>query len=101
MGKRYDAWKARVDALSAKVQADGCSDSPDLFYTDCCDEHDIAYRTGFDEDGSEITRAQADKQLFECMKKAGKTPVVGRWLVPAIYYGAVRLFGSGSWKGKG
>lgn len=95
-GRKYWAW---VKEQKAALQGDGCTKSPDLFYTACCDEHDIYYRTGHDEDGKPITRYQADKRLFACMKRAGKTPVVGRFLLPVVYWSAVRLFGGGAWKG--
>ena len=51
--------------------------------------------------GGSFTRAQADKRLFECMRKAGKTPVVGKFLIPALYYGAVRSLGWLFYKKKG
>ena len=98
--KLTEAWKARVRAMSEKVGGDGCSSSPDLFYKPCCDAHDVAYRTGCDIDGKPITRAKADKEFLRCMRKAGKTPILGRTLLPVIYYLAVRMFGRKQWKGK-
>src|SRR3990167_9662366 len=95
-GKAYWEW---VKQQKAALQGDGCTSSPDLFYTRCCDEHDIYYRTGKDEDGKPITRAQADKRLFQCMSKTGKTPFVVRFLLPVFYSSAVRLFGGKAWKG--
>ena len=87
----------KVKAYAQALNGDGCSDSPDLFYKRCCDEHDIAYRTGCDVDGNTITRSQADTRLFNCMREAGLTPIVGRFLVPAIYWGFVRAFGWKAW----
>ena len=91
-------WK-KVKDMAAALQGDGCTSSPDFFYTKCCDEHDIHYRTGHTIKGNPITRAAADKRLFICMKKAGKTPVLGRFIIPLTYYIAVRLFASKAWKG--
>ena len=92
-------WKLHVEQVADKVNADGCSDSPDFFYKVCCDAHDIAYRTGKDENGIPISRSEADKRLFACMQQAGKTPVIGTHILPAIYWAAVRLFGGKAWKG--
>lgn len=64
---------------------DGCSNSPDFNFKDCCKTHDFHYRN-FD-----ITRFEADKELLKCIKKKG-------WKVlPYVYYYAVRLFGWMSW----
>lgn len=90
----------RTKQLAAALGGDGCSSSPDLFYRPCCDRHDIHYRTGLTIDGDPITRAQADAQLRDCMKRHGKTPIVGRWLLPWVYWAAVRTFGGRSYKGK-
>lgn len=94
-------WYKNARAKWRAVRGDGCTSSPDLFYTACCNRHDKDYTTGTDEHGFKITRAQADKRLFDCMKRAGKTPIVGRFIVPAFYYVAVRLFGGSHWKTKG
>lgn len=89
----------RVKEHARALKGDGCTSSPDLFYRRCCDEHDIHYRTGKTVDGEPITRAQSDARLFQCMKNAGKTPVVGRFILPAVYWTAVRLFGGRAWRG--
>ena len=94
--KRY--W-TRVKEMAAALHGDGCTASPDLFYRRCCDEHDIHYRTGKTVDGEPITRAQSDKRLFQCMKKAGKTPVLGRFLIPLTFWFMVRVFARNAWKG--
>lgn len=94
-----DYWQ-RVKQDAQRLNGDGCSDSPDLFYRRCCDEHDIAYRTGADVDGVPTTRKDADAELFKCMCKTGKTPVLGRFIIPSFYWIAVRLFGSKAWKGQ-
>ena len=98
--KLTEAWKARVRAMSEKVGGDGCSSSPNLFYKPCCDAHDVAYRTGLDVDSKPVTRAKADKDFLRCMRKAGKTPILGRTILPVVYYLAVRMFGRKQWKGK-
>lgn len=60
---------------------DGCSAAPDLNFTECCEDHDFAYRNGL------IPRRYADKHLRECMRDRG-------WKVlPWIYWVAVRAFG--------
>ena len=87
----------RVKELAAALNGDGCTASPDLFYRKCCDEHDIHYRTAQTLDGKPITRAQADNRLFVCMKKAGKTPILGRFIIPLIYWSFVRAFGRRHW----
>lgn len=82
----------------AAVRGDGCTKSPDFAYTRCCNRHDKDYSTHTDENGKPLTRKQADKRLYDCMRKSGKTPIVGRLIVPAIYYAAVRTFGGKYWK---
>lgn len=91
--------KARLRQMWHAVKGDGCTNSPDLFYGECCRRHDADYTLGIDETGSPLTRAEADRRLFRCMQSAGKTPILGRLLIPAIYFSAVRLFGRSHWKG--
>jgi hypothetical protein len=80
------------------AQADGCTLSPELWYHRCCLNHDRAYTTGTDQAGHQITRAEADRRLYRCMAHKGRGwPLRGR-LIPAIYYLAVRLFGSRRWQ---
>lgn len=86
--KRY--WKA--------LRGDGCTSSPDFFYSDCCRNHDADYEYHIDETGKDITRLQADNRLFDCMKKKGKTPIIGKFILPVVYWSAVRLFGKSHWK---
>lgn len=94
---RISYWD-RIKAYAYALQGDGCTSSPDLTYTECCDEHDIHYRTGQRIDGTPITREESDRELFECMRRKGKTPLVGKFIVPVIYYSAVRVFGGQAWK---
>ena len=88
----------RVKALAWALKGDGCSGgAPDLNYRPCCDRHDIHYKTGFDLDGTRITRKQADGMFFDCMKEHGKVPILGTLILPFLYWGAVRLFGETAW----
>lgn len=89
--------KSRYQELARALKGDGCTSAPDLHYRHCCDEHDVYYRQGQDADGQPVTRAEADRRLRLCMRAAGKTPVFGRWLLPWVYWSAVRLFGRRAW----
>lgn len=89
----------RVKAHAHALKGDGCTSSPDLTYRLCCDEHDIHYRTGKRIDGTPITRAESDAQLFRCMREQGKTPVVGKFIIPVIYWSFVRALGGKAWQG--
>ena len=53
---------------------------------DCCAAHDIAYMA------QEITRAEADRLLYECVKKSSH-PVMA-W----IMWACVRIFGGMGWR---
>lgn len=94
--KQYWKW---VKEYAGALNGDGCTSTPDFFYRRCCDEHDLHYRVGCGIDGRTLTRAQADKKLFICMRKAGKTPIIGRLIIPALFWLAVRLFARKAWKG--
>ncbi len=87
----------RIKAYAYVLKGDGCTGAPDLFYGDCCNEHDVHYKTGFTLKGKPISRKQADKKFLRCLKKNGKTPILGTFILPYIYYGAVRLFGQSAW----
>ena len=94
-----DYWK-RVKEAAAALKGDGCTSSPDLTYRRCCDEHDIHYRTHKHLDGEPITKQEADKRLYECMKQASITPI-GRFIIAPLYFGAVKYFAQSAWdKGK-
>ena len=93
---RFNYWQ-RVKAYASILKADGCSNAPDLFYRSCCDEHDVAYRTGATVDGIELTRKEADERFLVCLKASGKTPILGTFILPYVYYVAVRLFGQAAW----
>lgn len=81
-----------------KIRTNGCTASPDLWYLPCCDDHDRHYATGRRADGSTITRAEADAQLYRCMKQRRHGWPLTGYLVPGIYWLAVRLFGRRHWK---
>ncbi len=69
------------------LDSDGCTMSPDFNFYDCCVWHDYYYR----HPASPITRAQADKLLYYCIKKKSNRVVAG------IYYGFVRAYGAKAW----
>lgn len=98
MDTKPSYWQ-RVKVTAKSLKGDGCSSSPDFFYKRCCDDHDIAYRTGKTVDGEPISRAEADKRFYACMRKHGKTPVLGKMILPWTYWMGVRLFGGSSWQG--
>lgn len=91
----------RVKRIAKALKGDGCTGVPDLTYKKCCDRHDIHYRTKMrlEDTGipTPITRAEADKEMFKCMRETGKTPIIGSIIVPGLYWLGVRLFGSGAW----
>jgi hypothetical protein len=81
------------------LKGDGCTAVPDLTYSKCCRAHDADYRYAVNEEGEPLTRAEADKRLRECMMKTGKTPVIGRFLLPWVFWLGVRAGGGGIWNG--
>lgn len=81
------------------LRGDGCTAVPDLTYSKCCRAHDADYRYAVNEEGEGLTRAEADRRLRECMMKTGKTPVIGRFLLPWVFWLGVRVGGAGIWKG--
>lgn len=91
-------WQQVKEAAKA-LNGDGCTSAPDFFYRQCCDEHDVHYRTGHTTQGVPISRLTSDGRLFACMRKRGKTPILGTVIVPVLYWSAVRLFAWGAWKG--
>lgn len=60
---------------------DGCSMSPDLTFAECCVTHDIDYSLG------EITRAESDRKLRQCISSKGYP------YLSVVYWVGVRLFG--------
>lgn len=66
---------------------DGCTAVPDFdFGADCCNTHDYHYQL------QDVSRAEADKKLRECIKAKGH-PILA-W----VYWSGVRVFGGGFWK---
>jgi len=85
MGKKIDWIKA---GLLKGYEFDGCTNSPDLNFGDCCARHDYDYQD------LKVKRSTADKRLRECMQKKG-------WiLLPWIYWAMVRIFGGNHFKRK-
>ena len=73
--------------FSQGVKYDGCTAVPDFdFGADCCGEHDYHYQVG------DISRAEADKHLRECLRAKGY------FILPWIYWLGVRIFAGGVWK---
>ena len=68
--------------MKTGFKPNGCSQVPDFnFGEECCNVHDMDYYT------KEVTRAEADKKLRECIRAKGY------FLLPWIYWVGVRLFG--------
>lgn len=69
------------------VKYDGCTAVPNFdFGFDCCGEHDAHYQLG------DVTRAEADKHLRNCIKRKGYTALA--W----VYWLGVRVCAGGIWK---
>lgn len=86
----------RVRVRAWSLGTDHCSGVPD-FYSDCCDEHDIAYRTGATVDGETLTRAEADARFRRCIQSRSWLG----WFSPMALWrwAGVRLGGGSSWQG--
>lgn len=80
-----------VDAAKALTKGDGCTAAPDFWWRPCCDQHDLDY------DEKLMTRAEADRKFYNCLRSTAKTPI-GRYLFAPLYYAAVRVFGGSHWK---
>ena len=79
------------------AKPDGCTASPELWYHACCNRHDLDYMTGRDERGQVISRFEADRRFFRCMRQAGKSLPVRGLVLPAVYFLAVRVAGWWWW----
>lgn len=97
--KRGASTKEHWDKLAQLVKADGCTSAPDFWFTNCCNQHDVFYRTGKDEHGNAITRAEADKRFRICLRADALT-LPGRLFFPWLYWSAVRVFGARHWNRK-
>lgn len=82
-----EQWDVVREGFKRGVKYDGCTAVPDFdFGADCCGEHDFNYQLG------DITRAEADKRLFQCIHKKG---YIG---LAIIFYLGVRVFAGNVWK---
>lgn len=87
---------SRVREMARTLGSDGCSGPTFELYRDCCLQHDIAYRTGRDEDGAPITRREADARFRQCMQARS---ALGRWSPVAWWrWLAVRAVGWAYWQ---
>ena len=81
--------RAVVASAKRAFSSDGCTSVPDFnFGKDCCAQHDRDY---FD---CEITRAEADRRMRECISRKGYL------VLPWVYWIGVRIFGRGFWYGR-
>lgn len=93
-----DHWD-RVKLVAEKLNADGCSGVPDLWFRLCCYDHDICYRTGKTAEDEPITRWEADKRFRQCMTTV--SPVGRASPVSWLYWVGVRIFGGAAWNRAG
>ena len=83
----------KKNTVLAKVlnkKSDGCSNSPDFNFYDCCSEHDWYYGKS-----SDLPRFIADLILAYCIYKKGH-----RYL-SLVYFIAVRRFGKSHYEAMG
>lgn len=88
--------KEEIEVIAHGLNADGCTASPDFSWHVCCDEHDIAYKTGCDRLGIPISKWDADQNLYWCMRDNAKT-WIGRNILSWIYWIAVSTAGWYAW----
>jgi hypothetical protein len=82
-------WAFLKEGLKKGFKYDGCSGVPDFnFGADCCAEHDFHYQD------VDISRAEADKKLRQCIQSKGYI------VLPWVYWFGVRIFGRGYYKRK-
>jgi hypothetical protein len=93
--KNEEYWN-KVEVKANELESDGCSVVLDI-NVECCNEHDIAYRTGKDVEGNPKSRTQADEDFKECNQKRSYF----RKLSPFSWWTwiGVRLFGGKSYQG--
>jgi hypothetical protein len=82
----YQDW---VKETAAVFGSDGCSFVGSA-YRWCCLEHDIAYRSGLQRDGTPVTKAEADKRFRSCIQRKSPfgwwSPLAWiRWLGVKLY----------------
>jgi len=79
--------KLVYEGLKKGFKYDGCTAVPDFdFGYDCCGEHDYHYQA------LDVTRAEADKRLRQCIQKKGYI------ILPWVYWLGVRIFGKEYWR---
>lgn len=86
--------KRDIKKLAKFVCSDGCTGVPE-FYRESCIVHDFWYRTHRDLDGSEITKAEADRRMrvmIQDRSPAGVFSPMSWWR-----WAGVKLFASKAW----
>ena len=68
-------------------ESDGCTLAPDLWFTECCIAHDLAYFQG----GTPADRKDADDKLYRCLRE--HHTIILAW----VYWAAVRAMGHKFW----
>lgn len=99
MNTPAEHWR-RVVALAQKLNTDGCTGVPDLWFRLCCYDHDIAYRTGLDVDGKALDRTTADHNLRRCMAEQSPLAKIGCGVLSPLswlYWAGVRLGAASHW----
>lgn len=92
--KTGDAYWEAVRAKAAELGSDGCSHVADI-YVESCYEHDIAYRTHANLDGSPITKDQADTRFRHRIQEMS---ALGSWSPLAWWrWAAVSWWGQSAW----
>lgn len=84
--------------MAVDLKSDGCTRVPD-FYLDGCFEHDVAYRSGHDPLGQQVTRREADKRFrwyIQVESPFGAFSPMSWWR-----WAMVRLFGGKAWRKSG
>ena len=82
--------REHMKAIGMKISnkdllSDGCSQSPDFQFKECCKLHDFWYTTGL------LERKEADIRLRDCIREKSN------WFLSQSYYRMVRLFGKNRW----
>lgn len=80
--------RSRMHWTEGIFKSDGCTCVPEGNWTECCESHDEAYRSG----GWMIKRFIADCKLCRCIGKNGN------WFAAIIYFVGVRVFGMWSFR---
>ena len=94
---RRESPEFQLHILARLLEANGCTSAPDLCFEDCCNGHDVEYRTGKTIDGEPVSRAEADAKFLRCMSERAKQDKAAAAVLAPIYYAAVRVFGESHW----